>query len=223
MVRVFVQFIPLALAAITPTMVLLVVALLPTERGPAKAVAVVAGRFVMHLSIAIGFLYVFSQHQEGGRIDREIERSLPLIFIATGIVLLIMAAWFWYQGRSPHRQTPSVAGMFSKVGPVPIFISNALIVLVSIRLMALVFAGTAMIEDASLYRVQELIAAVVLALAMVWSMIIPIAVYALLGERRQSAMDHMRQWMLANLTRVNMVILGLFGIFLLLKGLYDLT
>ena len=60
---------------------------------------------------------------------------------------------------------------------------------------------------------------VVLDLIMIWTLLIPIIVFLVMGERRDAAMKSMREWLNCNQRMVNVVVLGFFGIALLIKGL----
>jgi threonine/homoserine/homoserine lactone efflux protein len=73
MLLVILQFVPLALAAITPTMVIFVTALMAADGNAKRAFAVVAGRY-LGLLVA-GFVALFVLHQipedrERGKLDQ---------------------------------------------------------------------------------------------------------------------------------------------------------
>jgi hypothetical protein len=59
----------------------------------------------------------------------------------------------------------------------------------------------------------------VLALLMIWPMLIPIAMFLVMGERRDTAMKSMRSWLTQHQRKVNVVVMGIFGIMLLILGL----
>ena len=58
-----------------------------------------------------------------------------------------------------------------------------------------------------------------LALLMVWPMLIPVVVFLVLGERHEAAMKLMRTWFTRSRRKINVVMLGVFGILLLAIGL----
>jgi hypothetical protein len=218
---ILIDFIPLGIAAISPTMILLVTALLPARQGPAKALAVVGGRYVMHLILALVFLYIFSRLPEGGDLDRRIESALPLVYVGAGAAMLATAVWFALGSRAATNRISPFEGRLSEVGPASLFAINAGIVLVSFRLMALVFAGTALIEQAELREPEPIVLAGFLALAMVVPLLAPIGLYGLLGSRRHDLMARLRLWMTLHLNAVNVVVLSVLGVLFVIKGAVD--
>ena len=54
---------------------------------------------------------------------------------------------------------------------------------------------------------------------MIWTLLIPIIAFLVMGERRDAAMKSMREWLNCHQCMVNVVVLGFFGIALFLKGL----
>jgi Sap-like sulfolipid-1-addressing protein len=51
------------------------------------------------------------------------------------------------------------------------------------------------------------------------TLLIPIIAFVVMGERRDAAMKAMREWLNRNQRMVNVVVLGFFGLVLLIKGL----
>jgi hypothetical protein len=54
---------------------------------------------------------------------------------------------------------------------------------------------------------------------MVWPMLIPLVVFLVMGEHGENAMQVMKSWLLHNQRIINIVVMGVFGILLLLAGL----
>jgi len=87
------------------------------------------------------------------------------------------------------------------------------------RFMLLVFAGAALITEARLSTTGNILSLFLLALLMIWPMLIPIAVFLVMGERRDTAMKSMRSWLTQHQRKVNVVVMRIFGILLLILGL----
>ena len=87
------------------------------------------------------------------------------------------------------------------------------------KFIALVLVGATVIAEARLSITENLISVLWLALLMVWPMLIPVVVFLVLGERREAAMKSMRTWLTRNKRKINVVMLGVFGILLLAIGL----
>lgn len=218
MVRVFFEFIPLGLAAISPTMVILVTAMLPAERGLLRSSAIVAGRFTAHLLLALLFTFLLSQLPTLDEDGRTLPEIIPVILIVAGTVLLLLAGWVLLHDADPDKPPSRVRGYLNKVGPITLFVANFFIVLVSIRLMSLVVAGSAIIKDADLLDSEEIIMDAVLALFMIWPMLIPIGVSIAMGDRREEVLASMNTWLSDHEQAINVGVLSLFGGYLLAKG-----
>ena len=54
---------------------------------------------------------------------------------------------------------------------------------------------------------------------MIWTLLIPIIAFLVMGERRDAAMKSMREWLNCHQRMVNVVVFGFFGIALFIKGL----
>ncbi len=218
MLRVVFEFIPLGLAAISPTMVILVTAMLPTERGLLRALAIIAGRFAAHLLLALLFTFLLSQLPEVDEGGRTLSDIVPIVLIGAGIVLLLLAGWVLLHDADPDQPPSRVLDYLNRVGPITLFVANFFIVLVSLRLMSLVFAGSAIIKDADLLDSEEVILDAVLALFMIWPMLIPIGVSIAMGDRRDETLASMNRWLQDHQQAINVGVLSIFGGYLLATG-----
>jgi Sap, sulfolipid-1-addressing protein len=216
LLSVLIQFIPLALAAIAPTMVILVTALLSTERGIWRALGVVSGRYCAHLLLAFLFTFILSQVVINE--DRTWPDIVPVILLGSGIALLLLAVWVLLHDEDPDKPPSRIGTLLRSAGPVTLFAVDFVIVLFSLRLMSLVLAGTTIIKSADLANRQEVILIFILAALMVWPMLVPIAIYAAMGDKREATLTSMSDWMAAHQTAINVGVLTLFGGFLIAKG-----
>jgi hypothetical protein len=58
-----------------------------------------------------------------------------------------------------------------------------------------------------------------LALLMVWVMLIPIIMFLVMGEHGDDAMKSMKVWLTHNQRKLNVAVMGIFGIGLVIVGL----
>jgi uncharacterized oligopeptide transporter (OPT) family protein len=82
-----------------------------------------------------------------------------------------------------------------------------------------VLLGASMIAEARLSTTGNFISFLILAFFMVWPMLIPLVVFLVMGERGEDAMQSMKSWLLHNQRMINVVVMGIIGIFLLFMGL----
>jgi len=78
------------------------------------------------------------------------------------------------------------------------------------------------IAEAQLPAGQNLIAILLLAFLMVWTLLIPVMVTLAMGDRRDAALGSMNAWMERNSRIINVVVLGAFGLILLWAGVSGL-
>ena len=53
---------------------------------------------------------------------------------------------------------------------------------------------------------------------MVWAMLIPMIVFLVMGKRRAAVVKSMRTWLMRNQRMIKVVVMGIFGILMLILG-----
>jgi Sap, sulfolipid-1-addressing protein len=142
-----------------------------------------------------------------------------VIFLIFGLLLLILAVRNFLGEDDPDAPPPKFITILDKMGPVKLFGVGVAISLIQFRFITLVLVGATVIAEARLTITENLISVLWLALLMVWPMLIPVVVFLVLGERREVAMKSMRMWLTRHTRMINVVVLGVFGILLLVIGL----
>ena len=217
MCTVFLQILPLTLAAIAPTMIGLVVIFLSDDRGLVKALAFILGKYLVYVLWGVVSLELaghISSTSSGGT-----SAFSEVIFLIFGLLLLILAVRNFFGEDDPDAPPPKFMSILDKMGPVKLFGVGVVLSLMQFRFIALVLVGTTVIAEARLSTTENLISVLWLALLMVWPMLIPVVVFLVLGERREAAMKSMRTWLTRHKRMINVVVLGVFGILLLVIGL----
>lgn len=221
MLLALLQFVPLSLAAITPTMVIFVTAVLASDGNAKRALAVVTGRYLGLL--LFGFVALFALHQlprspAPGRLDQH--EALPAIFLIAGIALLLAAVYTIAFGQVPTEENQSgLLERFRRLNAPVLFAACLLTVFVSVRQLSLLVAGTAIIREAEVDRVAELVLLGLLCLLMIWPLLLPLGVRFGMGERGEVMLERLRIWMGTHQRGINAVVLAFFGGMLAVKGI----
>ena len=185
MLLVLLQFIPLALAAITPTMVIFVTALLAQDGNAKRAFAVVFGRYLGLLVIGFAVLFILNKLPEdpvSGKLDES--EALAAIFLIVGIGLMAAAGYNLVVKKVPgDKNEQSLLSRMKRLNAFVLFGACFATAFVSIRQISLLIAGTAIIQDASSRPVESLVLLLILCLAMIWPMVIPLGIKVGMGER----------------------------------------
>jgi threonine/homoserine/homoserine lactone efflux protein len=217
MIAVLLQFIPLALAAIAPAMIVAVILMLSAKGGLAKSLAFVLGRVLIYTLWGLLFLALAVMLSDTG--SGEASTASLAIKTILGGLLLILAVKIYMGEDDPDAPPPKWMTALEKASSGAMFAIGALLSIVQIRFVLLMLAGATIIVDANLPAVQTIIALIVLVLAVIWLQLLPIVLYVVMGERAQAMLDSLNDWLARNQRVVNVVVLGLFGILLLAQGL----
>ena len=218
---VIVQLLPLALGAISPVLILLIVLFLTSKGGITKSLAFIAGKYLAYVLWSFVFLGLADKVGATGESGDPSTVSL-VIKILLGGLLLILALQTYLGEDDPDAPPPKLLTSLDKMGPGKLFLVGILLSIIQLRFVALVMAGVLIIAPAQLPAGQNLIAILILALLMVWPMLIPGVVFLAMGESRQAALRSMDAWLDRNTRIITVVVLGAFGVILLWAGLSGL-
>lgn len=219
--NVILQLLPLALGAIAPVMIVLIVLFLTTKGGMAKSLAFIAGKYITY--IVWGFV-LFGLADKVSSTGEFGEPSLASLVIKTilGGLLLIMAIKTYMGEDDPDAPPPKLLTTLDKMGRGKLFLGGIVLSIIQIRFVALVLAGAVIIATAQMPAGQNMIAILILALLMVWTLLIPVVVFLAMGDRRDAALQSMNTWLERNSRIINVVVLGAFGLILLWDGVSGL-
>jgi hypothetical protein len=214
---VLLKMLPFALGTIAPTMIGLVVIFLTGTRGLVKASAFILGKYLFYVFWSLIALdFVDQLLSPGLKVSRSVSDGF---FLLSGLLLLVLAVRNFFVEDDPDAPPPKFMTVLAKLGPFKLFGLGIGISVIQPRFIIFVLLGASIIAEARLSTTENFISLLVLALLMVWPMLIPVVVFLIMGERRDEAMNAMKSWLLHNQRMINVVIMGLIGIFLLLLGL----
>lgn len=214
---VILQMLPLALGSIAPVMIGVVILFLSTTNGLVKSIAFVVGKYIAYL------LWGFVLVALAGHISTTNPRStgivVAVLFVLLGVVLLIFAVKTYFGEDDPDAPPPKIMVMLDKMGAGKLLIAGFLLSIGQVRFIGLLIVGAAIITSATLSTAESIISVLVLCLIMIWTLLIPIIAFLVMGKRRGAVMKSMREWLNRNQRIINVVVFAFFGIALLIKGL----
>jgi hypothetical protein len=214
---VLLQILPLALGAIAPTMIGLVVFILNDARGLLKAFTLILGKYIVYVIWGLISLSLVGYISPPG--SRKSDFVSPALFVIFGLLLLILAVRNFLGEDDPDAPPPKILTLVDKIGPFKFIGVGVLLSLVQPRFIMLVLVGAAIITNARLRTSENIISVFLLALLMVWVMLIPIIMLLVMGERGDDAMKSMRVWLTHNQRKLNVAVMGIFGTGLVIVGL----
>ena len=214
---VLLKMLPFALGAIAPTMIGLVVIFLSGTRGLVKASAFIPGKYIFYVFWGLVTLdFVDQLLSPGLNVSRSVSDGF---FLIAGLLLLVLAVRNFFVEDDPDAPPPKFMTILAKLGPFKLFGLGIGISVIQPRFIIFVLLGASMIAEARLSTIESFISLLVLALLMVLPMLFPVVVFLIMGEHRVDAMKSMRTWLVHNQRMINVVVMGIFGILLLLVGL----
>lgn len=214
---VLLKMLPFALGAIAPTMIALVVIFLTGTRGLVKTSAFILGKYLFYVFWGLITLDLVDQLSSPGlKVSRSVSETF---FLFAGLMLLILAVRSFFVEDDPDTPPPKFMTILAKLGPIKLFGLGIAISIIQPRFILFVLVGVSIIAEAKLSATENFISILVLALLMVWPMLIPLVVFLVMGEHRADAMTSMRTWLTRNQRMINVVVMGIFGILLLILGL----
>jgi hypothetical protein len=155
MISIFLQFIPLALAAISPGFFLVAILLLGTTNGLRKVIAFTLGKYVAYVGWGVVLLIVSDLIANAGGIGMPtIPAALKLIL---GVLLLVLAGRSLIGEDDPDAPPPKWMATLEKPGVGALFGIGVLLSVVQIRFVLLMMAGVTMMMTAELSSVQTIV------------------------------------------------------------------
>jgi hypothetical protein len=214
---VILKMLPFALGSIAPTMIGLVVIFLTGTRGVVQSFAFIFGKFVFYIFWGlIALEFVDQLVSPGLKVSRSVSDGF---FLIAGLLLIVLAARNFFVEDDLDAPPPKFMSVLAKLGPFKLFGLGMGISIIQPRFIIFVLLGSSIIAEARLSTTENFISLLILALFMVWPMLIPLVVFLVMGDHGQDAMESMRSWLQHNQRMINVVVMGVIGIFLLFLGL----
>jgi hypothetical protein len=214
---VLLKMLPFAFGAIAPTMIGLVVIFLTEPRGVIQSCAFILGKYLFYVFWGLICLDLVDQLTSPGlKVSRSVSEGF---FLISGLLLLILAVRTYFVEDDPDAPPPKFMAILAKLGPFKLFGLGIGISIIQPRFIIFVLLGASIISEARLSTTENFISFLILALFMVWPMLIPLVVFFGMGEHGVDGMQAMRKWLQHNQRVINVIVLGIIGIFLLFLGL----
>jgi hypothetical protein len=214
------QFLPLAMAALAPVMIMAVIMILSAEGGFGKAISYILGRILAYALWGVLLLGVNDNLPNTG--GGQASTASLVIKSILGLLLLVVAIRTYVGEDDPDAPPPKWMLALDKASPTALFGIAVLLSVIQLRFVLLMMAGINSIVMASLPASQVVISLVILILAVIWPQLLPILIYLFMGQKAQVTLNSMNRWLTRNQRMVNVVVLGLFGIILTADGLSGL-
>jgi threonine/homoserine/homoserine lactone efflux protein len=209
--------------AISPIPIVAVVLMLVSERGRVNGPAFVLGWWIGIGVVGAIMLAVSSGAEatsEGGPAD-----WVSTLTLLLGLGLLFMAVKQW-QSRpkaSEEPETPSWMNTINSFTPVKALGTGAFLGGINPKNLLLIAAGSAAIAQTGIDAGEQAIALVIFILIASLGVMVPVALYFLLGDRSAHILSDLRDWMIHNNATIMAVLLLIIGVKLVGDGISGLS
>ena len=214
------DILPLAIGiAISPVPIIAIILMLITPKARSNGLAFLGG-WVLGLAI-IGTIVLVVANTAGVATSSGPSKTVSAIKLALGL-LLLFAAWRQFRKRPAHgEEAPMPKWMKSLDGftPTRSLAIGALLSGVNPKNLALNATAAAGIAATGLPGVQQAVVLLVLIVVASVGVAAPVGVYFLMGDRATSVLDSWKAWLAANNATVMTVLLLVFGVVLIGKGI----
>lgn len=148
MADILLQFIPLALAAVSPVLILAVSMLLGVKNGLSKALAFTVGKYLIYVGWGIVFLRLSERIVLAG--GSETPTAVGTIESLLGVLLLVLAGRSLLGEDDPDAPPPKWMSALEKASTRVLFGIGVLLSLIQLRFVLLMAAGVSIMMAAEL-------------------------------------------------------------------------
>ena len=209
----------LAVAFTSPGSVVTVIILLSMSNGVRRAIAFICG-WILAIGV-LGVLMIFVLHgQDFGSRQTTPSRAASAIEVVLGL-LLVTVSFRAY--RRPRQQTKSQSPpkWLDRIDRIHWLLGVA--VGAFMLSFALTIAAMAEILKAHVGTADAVVTALVFALASIVTISAPVVVVLVAPDRSAQVLASWKAWLLQHARSIALILLMVIGVFLLVRGAYDLT
>lgn len=218
------DILPLAVGvALSPIPIIAVILMLFSKNARGTSLGFLAGWFLGVTVVATVVVFIANPAQQatGGE-----SSPMPAILrILLGVLLLVAAYRNWKKRPKPGEQV-EMPGWMSSIDSMTAGRAlglGALLSGVNPKNLALILAAGVAIAAAGLTTSQTIISLIIFILLACVSVAAPVIVYLVMGDRAEPMLNSWKAWLTQNNATVMMILLLIFGVVVLSKGLGALS
>ena len=221
MVALLWQLIPMALfGALSPLPITVVVTLLPSKGGVAKAIAFAAGLLGVLAVIGVVTLVRSSDSSASSSTESAVTGT---IIAALGVLFVLMAVKLILNAPDPDAPPPKFMTALDTMSAGRAARFGAILALINFKQLGIYIGGIAQIVQSDVTSTQQWVALVALLVVLQIGIIAPIVVYVVARDWASRQLVKFRSW-LARYSRAIGIVLGLVvGIWFIVTGVAQIT
>jgi threonine/homoserine/homoserine lactone efflux protein len=214
------DIVPLAIGvALSPIPIIAVILMLFSKNARSTSLGFLFGWFlgVAVVATVVVFIADPTEQATGG----EASPLSATVHIVLGLLLLFLAYRSWQKRPKPGEQVemPKWMSTIDSMSAGKAFGLGALLAGVNPKNFALILAAGVAIAAAGLDSTQTIIALIIFILLACVSVVAPVIIYLVMGEKAMPTLNGWKAWLTYNNATVMMLLLLVFGVVTLSKGL----
>ncbi len=218
------EVLPFAIGiAISPMPIIAVILMLFSPRAKVNGPMFLFG-WVLGLSVASGVVYLLSDAANAST-DSTSSDTVSWVKIGLGVLLLALARRNWAKrpkaGEAP--ELPKWMAMVDSITPIKAFGLAVVLSVVNPKNLALVIGAAAGLGQLAISTGDAVVALVVFVVVASLSIALPVIYDLVGGAHARATLDDMKTWLSTNNNAVMAVLLLVFGVVLLSRGLAPLS
>jgi Mn2+/Fe2+ NRAMP family transporter len=209
--------------AIVPVPIIAVILMLFSQRAKVNGPLFVIGWVV---ALALVFLVVYGLADAGDvATDSAASDTVSWGKIVLGSILLLMAARTWRGRPAPGATTemPKWMAGIDELAPAKALALGAALCALNPKNLILIVGAATGVAQLGLETTDAVVTLIVFVLVASLSVLAPVAYFFTGGEKAKQSLDELKAWLGANNAAVMTVLLLVFGVVLISKGLGPLT
>ncbi|HEY7030483.1 MAG TPA: GAP family protein [Thermomicrobiales bacterium] len=209
-------------AAIVPIWIIIVLLLLSSQNGLARAGAFVAGATAVRLGqgIVLGALFAAADAAEGE--DGGTSPVAVTLLLALGTLMLVSAARSWLKEDDPDAPPPKWMALLDSLTPLKAFGLGAALLLIGAKPWVFTLSAIGVISEADLSRAQNIVAYLFYVLAAQSLLLVAVGAYAVAPKRSAPILASAKTWLEAHNRQITIAVSVVFGALFVYKGIAGL-
>lgn len=139
--------------------------------------------------------------------------------IAVGVLLLLLVLRMLLNAPDPNAPPPKWLARLNSIGPGGSFLFGVAMLVFNFSTLALFIPAVGEIASAHLSAGQSAIALALLVLLVISTLLLPVAFYAVQRQRAAAVLASLRHWLGRHNRVIMIILLAIFGLYLVEKGL----
>lgn len=223
MASVLVQLLPEILGALlSPIEIIIVLTLLTTTRGLAKAIAFVLGMTLIRLIQGILFGYIFDHSSYDVATDSGTSPIVATLMLLLGIFLLITAFRTWRKADDPDAPPPQWMQSLDQTTPVQAFGLGCTIIGVNVKQWAFTLTAIGIVSAANLALRESVILYLLYVLIVQTLFILSLLISAFAPQGSGAILRRAVGWLTRNNRAITLVVCLIFGVYFTWSGVSGL-